>query len=449
MEPSGYPEYFLFFILITGIPLALLRPNKAFLYVVFLVSAADTYTFTFTRTKLLGPYFNAHDACLIVAISSLLPHCLILRKKLLIPDVVKWILLILGIGFIQSFYILGWKYDYFLLRSLRWALSLPLYFVIAATLVDEKNKVRPFLIAVLVGSVVSAIEHIYFIISHTQDFLSTSSIREIRTIAFRSPGIWLLPAGIIWLPKAKFTYRILIYGSGSLFALSVLLNQTRSIWISSVLVLPLTMFILPQKNIMIKAVVIPIAMISLFTGMIFFKTYLLPEIKLGSIIEQRGQTLLEDNQRHYSTRTRQLAIKFELGAWSEGILILGRGLNYMASNTDDKNIAWNHLGHITTLAQLGLIGFFIYSFYLPKVIIQGSRRLWKLPSPEIKFLGLLACLTMIWCWICFIMSDSFLTQNPMRGIIFGAAWSQFVLIKSINKAPEKCFTDQSIRNIQN
>ncbi len=106
------------------------------------------------------------------------------------------------------------------------------------------------------------------------------------------------------------------------------------------------------------------------------------------------------------------------------------------------NIAWGHLGHVTTLAQLGLIGLFVYSYYLPMTVIKTSRVLWEKTTKEVKFLGLFGGVTMVWYWICFLMSDSYLAQKPLAGIIFGVLWAQAMLIdpslKSMKRSPVKC-----------
>jgi hypothetical protein len=59
--------------------------------------------------------------------------------------------------------------------------------------------------------------------------------------------------------------------------------------------------------------------------------------------------------------------------------------------------------------------------------------LWYQTTDEVKFLGLLAGLSMIWYWMCFLMSDSFLSQHAVAGIIFGAAWRQTKPLKADKK----------------
>lgn len=423
MEPVGYPSFVLYLILLVGLPLAFFRPYISFLMVTFLLAAADAEAFTFTRTSFLGSYFNANDACLFIALSGTASY-LSMGANFQFPAVCKWIIAVLIIGFFQSLYVLGWTYD--VLRALRWAINLPVYFVIAATMVDDKDKVRPFLLALFIGSLVSAVEHILFVQARIPIFVKASyDISVIRTIAFRSPGVWFLLAGLVWLPEIKGLNRSIILAAGLLFALSVLLNQTRSIWISSVAALPISILIFRQIGIIPKVIKLSFVLSLLVAGVVFAMNFTIAKISAMAIVEQRVQTLVNEKERHYSTIKRQKAFNREITEWSNGTIILGRGLCYFQPYYKSQRMAWGHLGHVTTLAQLGLIGLFVYSFYLPAIIIRQSKELWlRATSQEVRFLGLLAGVCIIWHWICFFMSSSFLEQCPVLGIIFGAAWAQ-------------------------
>jgi len=431
MEMVGYPVIFLYLLLVVGIPLALIRPYNAFLLVVFLVSAAESLRFTHTRTALLGPYFNMFDACLLIALLSMLPGLFFRGSRLQVPPVITWVIGVLLIGFFQSYINLGLTYE--TVRILRWSASLPVYFIISATLVDKRYKVKEFLLAVFIGSIFSAVEHIVFVQSRLVEALAQDNITFIRTISFRSPGLWLLLAGIIWVPRISYLKRPLMLLVGVLFGLSVLLNQTRSIWISSVLALPVIMVLYRIQGIMFKALVVPIIIFLLFGGMYFFLQYITPEISSGDIIRERANTLLDDAEREKSTEGRQNALTMELKYWSEGSLILGRGLFYYQNIYLIEKVAWGHLGHVTTLAQLGLLGLFVLSVYFPKKVVDAGLVLWKAADGEVRFLGLFAGLTMVWCIICFFLSDSFLSQLPTRGLIFGAAFRQAQLLLEQNK----------------
>ena len=109
MEPTGYPVYFLYLILLIGILLSLFRPFKAFLMVVFLTAAANADAFTYTRTPLLGPYFNANDACLLIALLAMISYKVMpkvagkynVKNKNIIIGPAKWLIVVLLIGFVQ------------------------------------------------------------------------------------------------------------------------------------------------------------------------------------------------------------------------------------------------------------------------------------------------------------------------------------------------------------
>ncbi len=458
MEPIGYPVYFLYLILLIGIPLSLFRPFKAFLLVVFLTAAANANAFTYTRTPLLGPYFNANDACLLIALLAMMSYAVMpkvvgkynAKNKNIIIGPAKWIIVILLIGFVQSWFVMGWTYE--VLRALRWAITLPVYFIIAATMVDKKDKVRPLLLALFLGSLVSVFEHFFFVQSRMSLYQLYGDIGQFRTITFHSPGLWLLLAGLVWLPETKFLRRPVLIGAGVLFAVSTILNQTRSVWISSIAVLPVTFLLFRQKKIIVKAVVLPFVLLVLYGGISLTMHYTTPNISPGDIIMPRLNALFQGDMINESTITRRLDFEREIEEWSQGTLILGRGLAYFTpySHRDISGrltVAWGHLGHVTTLAQLGLIGLFVYSIYLPFIIIQASRKIWIEASDEVKFLGLFAGLTMIWCWICFLMSSSFLGQYAAAGVIFGAAWRQAMLLKTDKAAERKSQPDGILRRL--
>ncbi len=426
--------------------------------VVFLTAAANADAFTYTRTPFLGPYFNANDACLLIALSAMIAYEVMpkvvgkynVKNKNTIIGPAKWLILVLLIGFVQSWFVMGWTYE--LLRALRWAITLPVYFIIAATLVDKKDKVKPLLLALFLGSLVSVFEHFFFVQSRMSLYQLSGNIGQFRTIAFRSPGLWLLLAGLIWLPEARFLKRPVLIGAGVLFAVSTILNQTRSIWISSIAVLPVTFLLFRQKKIIVKAVVLPFVLLLLYGGISLTMHYTTPEISPGDIIVPRFKILFQGDMINENTITRRLDFEREMEEWSQGTLILGRGLAYFTpySHRDISGrltVAWGHLGHVTTLAQLGLIGLFIYSIYFPLTVVQASRRLWQEASDEVKFLGLFAGLTMIWFWICFFMSDSFLGQHAAAGIIFGAAWRQAMLWKTDKAAERKSQPDGILRRL--
>lgn len=432
-EQVGYPTFVLYLILLIGIPLAIFRSYAGFLFAAFVNSAADSWSFVFTRTSFLGPYFNAHDACFLVAIVATIAYAISQNSTVKIPSVIAWMIAVLLISFAQSVYLVN-QYMYEIVRSMRWAITLPVYFIISAAVVDDEKKVKQLLITLFLGSIVSAVEHIVYVRAYI-DFYSPENISAIRTIAFRSPGLWLLLSVLIWQPKIKGLNNKIMIVAGTLFVVSVLLNQTRSIWISSILVIPLALFLFRQRG--RKALRVGLLLPIVFVGVFVVMHYLTPSIDPGDIVSARVSTFTDETQRYESTYSRQEAFEVEINDWLEGTLIFGRGLCYFAKEVAlywGRSIpAYGHLGHVTTLSQLGLIGLFVYSIYFPIKIVQASRKLWNEQSDELKFFGLFAGLCMIWCWICFFMSDSFLSQHAVEGIIFGAVWRQASMLKSTSQ----------------
>ncbi|MDH5716434.1 MAG: hypothetical protein OEZ22_02215 [Spirochaetia bacterium] len=430
MELQGYSSQFLIVLLFLGILLIIIKPYYGFLYIVFWNAAADYAAFTLTRFSFLGPFFNAHDACLLIGIIALAAHIFVYNKKLIIPNIVIWIFIVLLIGFFQSIIIIGWEYE--IIRSLRWAVSLPVYMIIAVNIIDKEEKINLFLLVLFIGSLASALNHIIFVqekISLSE--VSSHDINLYRTIAFRNPGLWILLTGLFYLPKNLPINRIYIWLAALLFAISTLLNQTRSIWIASIFSLIPLIFLFPQKKSSIKLLLIPFSIFFLYMAMQTLSSYIFPNFNVDNIITSRISTLIEESDRAQSTITRQLSYKREMEEYMKGTLIFGKGLSFYMPFVDETygsfRVAWGHLGHITTLAQFGIIGLFIYSFYFPFKIIKISRELWKSNSEVIKFISILAGLIMIWNWICFLMSDSFLTIHNIDAIIFGTAIGLYII----------------------
>ncbi|MEN8263539.1 MAG: hypothetical protein ABFR82_08765 [Nitrospirota bacterium] len=424
MEEAGYPSFVLYLILLIGIPLALNKPFKAFLLVTFILASANAHAFTFTRTEFLGPFFNANDACLLIVLIAMLPYKFRRTKQIQFPKVTIWIIVVLLIGFVQSWFVMGPTYE--ALRALRWAINLPVYFIIAATMVDRKEKVWPLLLALFFGSALSAIEHFFFV--QEKAGMYGMVFRHIRTIAFQSPGVFFVVASLIWIPKLKEKDKLLLIGGCVLFVISILLNQTRSVWLSTVAVFPIALLVFKQKNIDVKLIVLPIVIVALFFSIFIVTALIAPELDLFKMVMERFLNV----ETSVSTIKRLGSLKLELLEWSGGTLIFGRGLSYFDKYGQSviELISWGHLGHVTTLAQLGIIGLVVYSFYLPATIIKSSRKLWEQATDEIKFLALLTGSSMIWYWICFLMSSSFLGQYPLAGIMFGAVWRQSTLIET-------------------
>jgi hypothetical protein len=129
------------------------------------------------------------------------------------------------------------------------------------------------------------------------------------------------------------------------------------------------------------------------------------------------------------TATRENAFRAEFGDWMGGTLVFGRGLSYYQNvdnpEDDARHIAFGHLGYVTYLSQLGLIGLLVYGIYFPLSIIHDGRFLWRHALfPAVRYLGLLTTASVLSMSIAFVMSSSFLAVGVTgTGAIYGAAWS--------------------------
>ena len=419
---SGYPNALIYLLLLAGVPTAIIRPKWAFLGAVFVLTASNAWMMTMTRTVLLGPYFNANDACLLVTIIAAFSAGLVR-----IPRIVWMLVGVLMLGFVQSWVVLGWKYE--VLRSLRWAMTLPICFVVAANLVGKEEDVRPLLSVLVWGSVAASVQHLLFTQAQLgpSSYITEHDIALARTIAFSNPGVWFMLSWLIWKPKINIWPTPLLVVFSVFFAASIILNQSRSIWLASVACLPIVALWMRRHSKGGHRLVGPLLGGLSIIFSFFIIELLIPALEVGRIVSARIGTLTSEEQRQITTMSRQLALNLELSAWSEGTWVFGRGLTfflpqYGATVEGTHRVAWGHLGHVTILAQLGLVGLLVYSVQLPIEVIRHGRNLLERTDDHVRFFGLLAVTCMTWSWICFFFSDSFLGSHASDGFIFGAAW---------------------------
>lgn len=430
MIDAGYPSILIYLVIAIGIPLALMWPIYAFAGVAFILCAGDSHMLTMTRTTALGAYFNGNDALLLVALLGTA-----VNGELRVPRIVWAMFGVILIAFAQSWVEGGLAYE--TVRALRWAISLPVCYVIAASVVSNPRRLRITLFALFFGSVLGSLQHL-FVVQNRLAGTAAVSAHEFslaRTISFRNAGQFLLLAFIIWRPRIKGLGRPLLIFGAVLFGVSVLLNQTRSIWISSIVSLPVIAMIFREGERWRKSLVAP-AVAAIFLLLIFVTIDLaIPALDAKDIIGWRLRTLTDEEQRHMTTITRQLSIEREFDAWLEGTLIFGRGLFFFAREYEDTvgtyRIAWGHVGHLTTLSQTGLIGLLVYSFLLPFSVVKSALQLWRQSSHEARLMALTGGGCAIWYWFCFFMSDNFLAIHMVEGFLFGAVWRQALYYQQV------------------
>jgi hypothetical protein len=128
------------------------------------------------------------------------------------------------------------------------------------------------------------------------------------------------------------------------------------------------------------------------------------------------------------TDTRKRAFEVEMDNWYHGTLVFGRGLRFFQTieNPEDpqKHIGFGHLGYVTYLSQLGLIGLFVYGFYFPISVIQNGLWLWRfIDLPVLRYVALLGVASITCLSIMFIMSAQFLSPGYFApAVLYGSMW---------------------------
>ena len=424
---EGYPQFIIFLVLGIGLLLAILRPYTAFLFAVLLLTAANVAMFNKTRTEWLGPVFNLSDACLLIALIAMLVDRSRSKKPILLPRIIIILFFVVTIAGLQSLWKLGWTYE--TIRAYRWALQLPLTFLLGANLVTGSQRARKLVAVLLCGAVLAAVQHLLFVSNVWQTkSLNMQTYELMRTISYWGgclASAFLLSA-VVWKLPTTLVRKALYFFVGILFLATLFLNQTRSIWLATIASIPFLLVVLkiryPIRR-LIRIVVLTCIMVVAFA---WACQYLIPGLDVFGVVDERAYTLLS-KESHMGTRERSFSA--EMTSWMDGTLIFGQGLDFMQTvkNSEDpsRRIAFGHLGYVTYLSQLGLIGLLAYGIYLPLSIIKDSRWLWFYGGePIIRYVGLLGTASIICLSIMFIMSSQLLSPSySAPGILYGAMWA--------------------------
>jgi hypothetical protein len=127
-----------------------------------------------------------------------------------------------------------------------------------------------------------------------------------------------------------------------------------------------------------------------------------------------------------STQSRQLAAEVEIDDWLSGNVFIGRGLGYCYTQefglrAQRGEIAYGHVGYVTYLSQLGLLGFFVYGLWLPFATILPAQRFLRRSDsgPASRHLVSLAAAIYIYFIFLSALSGSLLQFEFMPGILAG------------------------------
>jgi hypothetical protein len=426
----GYPLVLLVLFLAVGIPLALFRPFAAFLLSIFITMSANFSMMTFTRMPGLDEFFNAHDACLLVAALAALVYSLKTRRIFIHPLVVPLVLVLLIGAFISLSYVTDAPFganSASLLRPLRWALTFPIYLLCGAWIIDSPSRMQQFLLVVFIASVTAAFHHFVHILSVGRVF-SSNNIPYLRTVFYtQSAGIVfvivLLAGGNLPVIFGRKNVRGYLFTLGcAAIAVSYLLTQTRSILIAAMVALALSIVIRAGASLVLDV------LLRLTLGGL---VVVIAVLTFGQVSGQFDFTPIVGRLGSLEDVSRANALRSEYEDWlaSPESVIVGNGLAYFAMTGEvsltnpNEMVAWGHLGYITTLSQFGVFGFLIYYFVLPVAVFATFVKLRRRPDEAFYGFSSLVFAYTVYVLVLHALSGSFLQQQTaIYGLLFGCAW---------------------------
>jgi O-antigen ligase len=422
-----------------GLTLGVVKPYSAFLLSVVLLAAGHTDKFTQTRTDLLGPYLNLTDACVLVAVVSFFFDRIAARRTIKMPEIVPLMLLVLVVAASQTFWKLGWTYE--TLRAFRWAISLPLGFFLGANMVTSDHRARRLVETLVVGAVLAAIQHVFFVAGIWRSrSLSMENYQLMRTIGYSgSRAASFLLTAIVWGLPRELGRKVLHLFIGLLLVATLVLNQTRSLWFAMVGAVPCLVILFKARGALPRiaklAAVGAVVMVALVAGL----QRVLPGLNVMDLFSERMESLVDQKTAGVHVGTRERSLTAEMGRWFEGTLVFGRGLYfYQTLDKADEDpryrIAFGHLGYVTYLSQLGVIGLLVYGALLPVEIVRRSRRLWhEGETQSVRYLGLFGGACIIHASLLFFMSSHYLSVSSfVPGVVFGGVWGLAEKVREVS-----------------
>ena len=420
-------------VLSIGLILVLIRPYWAFLFGIFVITATSLNV-GIMRTEELGAYFNVMDACtLVIILAALLEK----KRTLLLPAPFVILFAVLIMGYLNSlFHVRTYEYFYHSLQGLRMGINLPLLIFLTANLVQDKDKVRSLLLTLVLAAIVAEAQHLFMAVA-------AKGVSEdlVRTGQFYRSGsdLWLL-AGF-YVVGGSIPRRRVQIAIGVLFLAGFIASQTRSMGLAFIgALVPYYRWFLkgPQAYRWQRFKgLIPVCII----GLIMFAV-----VGLSAVISGYAERYVKTVETGEGNESRWNALRVEMEAWLDGNPLIGRGLTFYAGGKfrgglhggfHGFGIAFGHLGYVTYLSQLGLIGFLVYAFWLPLVIISRARLLLQQPHapPEVVHLAAVTGACFIYYPLMFFFSGSFLVGCYVPGILTGGVWGLTSLKSADSRVP--------------
>lgn len=419
--------------LLIGITLLINNSYKAFLFATLVSLSFGRQTLLFSKIPGLV-FINLLDICLLLSIIAYIKELIDKKIKFTFPLPVLGILIVLFIGFGQS--IIRYDNAYAMIRGLRWAIGLPILFLLTSSMVKDKERVKSLLWILLIAGIFSSLQHLLWIFE-TKQIFNTDAANILRNIAFlRGQDAWLITGPFIIAGKIPHPLAQII--TGTLFLTTFLAQQTRSYALGAIITIFVyhIWFLNVRYSFRLQRL-LPLILIFIISVMA------MGTIGLGNLAENYLDRLstvthIEDSEDTYSRRN---AFEQEISDWMNGNVIFGEGLVYFENlvegsefdiNLDGNGVAYGHLGYITYLSQLGILGFIVYAIWLPLSVISRSKNVFKFnTSAEVKYLAALTGVNFFGSIFTFIFSASFISPYVIiPGILAGAMWAMPITTKN-------------------
>jgi hypothetical protein len=438
--------------LFLGLFLIIFRPYWAFLFSIFVSLSMSAKTLISTRMQETGAFFNLYDACLIIALLSCFIDVFSSKNNFKMPKMALTLLTLVTLGFINTAFS-PLRFSYPVLRAYRWAITLPMFFIIAANMVRDEKRVKSLLLTLVAATFLAEAQYYFLAASLNVGNIANEDPEALRSTLFElsSPEVWLLAgpymiAGRMLRPWVQL-------GVGCVILAGFLLLQSRGASIAFFLTLAVYhLWFLKGPNAFHLKRIIPLIKIC------FAAILLLAIFNLTALPKSTWDKINRTVADQEAMEPRKNDAIVEGRDFLHGniyTMLLGNGLSYYEIYYKNPSLAgklpgkvgFGHVGYITYLSQLGIVGFLVYALLFPASVILPAKRLFARTdtSSAINYLAAVVGACFLYKSLWFIFTNSYLTVHIYPGILAGAMWriSQIDWVTSPSPVPKKLITDST------
>lgn len=429
----GYPLIDFYSAAIIGMALILWRPFWAFLFAVFCLTGKNFHAAVLTRTEWTGMFLNLNDLLLWIAVFALLVKAIRTYGKIKLPKILIAIIVVLLFGAIQS--VVKYGPETFVLRSI-WSVAIfPILLLVSANMLSTESDARLFYWALFMGSVAAAVQHMLFLYYATM--AGISEVHLLRIISYiTSGGLYLLVISLFTKLQEKSKWAAWIYYPGIiLMAFSIVMNQTRQLYIVFVLTIGAISYLL-RSVVNIKKALIKLALVTI--SVLVVSNLFDSNLNLIDIVGQRLDTMIEKETLDETSLTRWISMQTEINLWLDSPIVLGAGVAYPPELTEPyrqgdlesvfQTGALDHVALTSYLAHYGLIGALIYLLFLPLLTIKAAKGFISSNltdySAKVALLAITVALMDMFNLFGSMLNTAQTSHIP--ALIYGAAWGLYM-----------------------